>query len=772
MTALTEVLEILGEAAQTSRAYYMETQVDSRGTYWRLISEWHKPDVESHFTNPAMRRLSIHEITGWTDRLNKDGFASASISDLAPEEKGFMESLGTRSTLHFAVAGRHELPGCIGFDQVDQDRPWGDDEIAALQTAAATLANTIVREDLFTQVQINLAETEGLYQASARLNSAATNYEILDVLRQHTSLGHLNASNITLNVFDRPWDYSDGEISSDTPEWLIPIARWSAQPLTGDPVERYPLKSWSTMGSLLHPEHPTSVIDVANDPRIDDVGRSIFLDQMNAKSIVYVPLNVAGQWIGHIIGAFRQTTGFPEQELRRLISLAGQAAVAVQNLQSIDLATRRALEAQRRNEELAALNQITAAASRSLDQEEVLNEVIERLLQTSGYDSGLISIVDPETQKLVLSVHKNLPKKMIKKLQEDGLDGTPCDLVFKINKTIHVDNLTNIPASNPEMVQYKDIFNGPVAMGFQAYLGVPLESKGQVLGTVCIFHQSVRKVGAGTIAVLQAAGQQLGVFIENLRLFQRTQVALSETETLYQASAELSAVQSFDDILDSLRKYTVLGSADKLVSLVLFNKPWVDDEIPEWGTPFAQWTTLPNKNLGARFHMSDYPAIKYLSPTELGVIEDLSTDSHLTENIRTMYLDYYGANSMIFAPVFAGGQWLGFINGVFGTKTQFSNQDARRLVALAGQAAIAVQNLRLLEETRRRANQLQTAAEIARATSSTLALDTLLQRAVSQLRERFDYYQATIFLLDESGDYAVVRESTGAAGQEMIRRGH
>jgi len=154
------------------------------------------------------------------------------------------------------------------------------------------------------------------------------------------------------------------------------------------------------------------------------------------------------------------------------------------------------------------------------------------------------------------------------------------------------------------------------------------------------------------------------------------------------------------------------------------------------------------------------------------VIEDVSNDSRLNEKIRAMYLDYYQARSMVFAPVFAGGQWLGFINGVFGSKTQFSEQDVRRLAALAGQSAIAVQNLRLLEETRRRANQLQTAAEIARATSSTLALDTLLQRAVNQLRERFDYYQATIFLLDDSGEYAVVSESTGAAGEEMKRRGH
>jgi HAMP domain-containing protein len=71
-----------------------------------------------------------------------------------------------------------------------------------------------------------------------------------------------------------------------------------------------------------------------------------------------------------------------------------------------------------------------------------------------------------------------------------------------------------------------------------------------------------------------------------------------------------------------------------------------------------------------------------------------------------------------------------------------------------------------------RTRQVRTAAEVARAVTSTPNLDDLLRRAVDLIRDRFGYYHVTIFLLDEAGNNAVVRESTGEIGQLMKARGH
>ena len=91
-------------------------------------------------------------------------------------------------------------------------------------------------------------------------------------------------------------------------------------------------------------------------------------------------------------------------------------------------------------------------------------------------------------------------------------------------------------------------------------------------------------------------------------------------------------------------------------------------------------------------------------------------------------------------------------------------------MALSGQAAIASENINLLEETSRRANQLETAAEIAAQASSTLDTDALLNRAVNLIRDRFGYYHASIFLIDDQR--AVVAASTGEAGQQLVNNRH
>lgn len=72
----------------------------------------------------------------------------------------------------------------------------------------------------------------------------------------------------------------------------------------------------------------------------------------------------------------------------------------------------------------------------------------------------------------------------------------------------------------------------------------------------------------------------------------------------------------------------------------------------------------------------------------------------------------------------------------------------------------------------RRAEQLLTAAEITRDTTGTLDINELLQKSVNLVRERFGYYHASIFLLDDAGEYAVLRQSTGQAGQQMMQAGH
>ncbi len=71
-----------------------------------------------------------------------------------------------------------------------------------------------------------------------------------------------------------------------------------------------------------------------------------------------------------------------------------------------------------------------------------------------------------------------------------------------------------------------------------------------------------------------------------------------------------------------------------------------------------------------------------------------------------------------------------------------------------------------------RSRQLQTVADVARSIVSTREVDSLLNQVTRLVSERFGFYHAGIFLLDEEGEYAVLRAANSPGGRRMLDRQH
>jgi len=72
----------------------------------------------------------------------------------------------------------------------------------------------------------------------------------------------------------------------------------------------------------------------------------------------------------------------------------------------------------------------------------------------------------------------------------------------------------------------------------------------------------------------------------------------------------------------------------------------------------------------------------------------------------------------------------------------------------------------------RRLEQIRMAGEIAHIANTILDPDELIERTVNLVRDRFGLYYVGIFLVDERGEYAVLKAGTGEAGQKMLAEGH
>jgi GAF domain-containing protein len=133
----------------------------------------------------------------------------------------------------------------------------------------------------------------------------------------------------------------------------------------------------------------------------------------------------------------------------------------------------------------------------------------------------------------------------------------------------------------------------------------PLALRGEVIGALAVGIDPQQPLSPEEQTLLAEMSDQVVQALESARLFEQTQTALAETETLYAIIAEMNAADTYQDILAALVKRTLLGQADRLVLMGLFDRPMIYQQAdiqtdfrslagqqPEWIYPVA--------------HLSDY----------------------------------------------------------------------------------------------------------------------------------------------------------------------
>jgi len=136
--------------------------------------------------------------------------------------------------------------------------------------------------------------------------------------------------------------------------------------------------------------------------------------------------------------------------------------------------------------------------------------------------------------------------------------------------------------------------------------------------------------------------------------------------------------------------------------------------------------------------------------------------------------------AMMVEPLYIENNPLGFALFEIGPRDGEIYDTLGRHLSSALEGALLVQEVeertRSLQEAnyaiQRRAIHLEASAEVARAITSIFDMDQLLRRTVELIRDRFGFYHAGIFLLDETGEWAVLQEATGEAGAQMKAQGH
>lgn len=115
---------------------------------------------------------------------------------------------------------------------------------------------------------------------------------------------------------------------------------------------------------------------------------------------------------------------------------------------------------------------------------------------------------------------------------------------------------------------------------------------------------------------------------------------------------------------------------------------------------------------------------------------------------RPRYISDAPPRSAVFIPLLSGEETIGIIAAQSHQPNRFNEEDLRRLMILANQAAAAIAHARLFAQVQKRAAQLELVGEIGREISRVQSLDEIFDRVVHLTAETFGFHLVTIFRLN------------------------
>lgn len=188
----------------------------------------------------------------------------------------------------------------------------------------------------------------------------------------------------------------------------------------------------------------------------------------------------------------------------------------------------RAIEANER--QLAALNQTSRIIAQSLELAEVLESAVDCVIDVTGVEAVLIYTLDEEAGELVLAAHRGLSKRFVTEVSRLALGEGFNGKVAETGEPLFVEDASEDPRLTKTIVREENI---------HSQLIVPLRSKGKVLGTLCTAVHRYRSFPTEEVNLFTAIGNQIGIAVENARLYQRERQSALQLRASEQRYREL-----------------------------------------------------------------------------------------------------------------------------------------------------------------------------------------------------------------------------------------
>ncbi|GAB4580464.1 MAG: hypothetical protein Fur0022_32050 [Anaerolineales bacterium] len=450
-----------------------------------------------------------------------------------------------------------------------------------------------------------------------------------------------------------------------------------------------------------------------------------------------VPLKIGDQVIGVINAESRQKNAFSEHDERLLLTIASQLGIAISNLRLLRSEARRRKEAE-------MLQQATAALTSSLNLTEVLNTILVFLAQVVPYDSACVFLAERENLRVVAA--RGFPN-LEEVVNKDYPAHDP--LYQKIRQTQAPLFLADVHAT-PEFHFWANTHY------VRGWMCIPLLSEGQVFGCLTVDSRTPNLYTESHATLAQAFAHQAAIAIQNARLFDEARRQNRELLALYDTALTLGTVLDQDELLMRIGEQVYLLMAPDSMGVILYH---AEEQMLEIVLVIEKGQRMEDAQ-GMCVPLEEAGLSGWLIKNGTSILfDDLLTE---TPPVTPKHI-YHPARSWLGVPIFIRGQLSGLITVQSFEPDAFDQKHLRFMEAVASQVAIALENTRLFEETRRRAHQLEILNALAREMTALLDQQALGELVTKRIQEAFGYFSVSMSALEPDEHLLVLGISGGFA---------
>lgn len=367
-------------------------------------------------------------------------------------------------------------------------------------------------------------------------------------------------------------------------------------------------------------------------------------------------------------------------------------------------------------QELKVLRKIVEITNSELDLSPILKEVVKTVNEVTKADSVLIYLFDDKKKHLVLMASKTPHKEELGNVvlkAGEGITGW----VAKENRPVAIKK----NASRDKRFKNFDVLPEDK---YEAFLSVPIVHKTKAIGVINVQHKKPHEYAPKVVNLISLIAKQISGVLEHARLYEETKTKALQFDSLSKVSRSITSEGYIDEILGLIVVVTAEMLNSKICSIMLLDKKGTELAIKATQSLSDEYKKKANLKvndsiLGETIRTRKAIAIYDVRDEKKYRFRDLAIKEELT--------------SMLAVPMVVKEKAVGVISIYTKEPYVFNDEEIDVLQMVANQAAVAVENTKLVEDVLRAKEALETRKLVERAKGILMRMNSLSEESAHRL---------------------------------------